>query len=365
MKKTLVALAVLAASGASFAQVSLSGEFAYGYSASTTGVSAAAAKAAKDAGKAAPEAATSSGGGLDTAQLVFSAKEDLGGGTSVAVTMKTDGTGGRTGSLNNDDQTIELKTRFASFKAGSWKPGNWLAGATGYAPWYGLDGKVLSGRSARDSMGLSVPIGPVTLSVTAYEPANLIGEDTGNAGTSEQQNTTFNAAYGTGGLSLSAGYVMFSNQNVTDPDTFKTVTSDTKSKSILRFGGKYDFGLAQIGAGMSIQSLGGGGTRTENLISVSAPLGALSLSAGYAINKLDVTADTKNSAGTVITKGSALQAGNGSRTGFMLGAQYNMSKRTYVIGNYGSWLGAAADSAGAAPNVDNSNVMALTLVHDF
>ena len=78
MKKTLVALAVLAASGASFAQVSLSGEFAYGYSATTD---AAGLK--------------KSGGGLDTAQLVFSAKEDLGGGTSVAVTMKTDGTGGR------------------------------------------------------------------------------------------------------------------------------------------------------------------------------------------------------------------------------------------------------------------------------
>ena len=348
MKKTLVALAVLAASGASFAQVGLSGEFAYGYSASTTGVSDAAAKAAKAAGKAAPEAATSSGGGLDTALLVFSAKEDLGGGTSVAVTMKTDGTGGRTGSLNNDDQTIELKTRFATFKAGSWKPGNWLAGATGYAPWYGLDGKVLSGRSARDSMGISAPIGPVTLSVTAYEPANLIGEDTGNAGTSEQQNTSFNAAYGTGGLGLSAGYVMYSNQNEGGKPT------DKRSKSVARFAGKYDFGPAQIGAGMSIQSLSDGGTRTENLISVStAPFGALSLSFGYAINKLDVSTT------------SALKDGNGSRTGFMLGAQYNMSKRTYVIGNYGSWLGAAADSAGAAPNVDNSNVMALTLVHDF
>lgn len=322
MKKTLVALAVLAASGASFAQVNLSGEFAYGYLATTN------AAGLKE-----------SGGGLDTAQLVFSAKEDLGGGSSVAVTMKTDGTGGRSDTLNNDDQTIELKTRFASFKAGSWKPGNWLAGSTGYAPWYGLDGRVLSARSTRDSIGVSAPIGPVTLSATAYEPAGLLGEGSGNAGPkSGQQSTTLNAAYGAGGLSLAAGYVLYSNQDATDSTT----------KGLYRFAGKYDFGVAQIGAGISVQSYGNEAKRTENLISVStAPFGALSLNFGYAMNKLDVP-DTK----------SPLIGEKGDRSGFMLGAQYNMSKRTYVIGNYGSWKQAAS-------NNDNSNLMALTLVHDF
>ena len=131
---------------------------------------------------------------------------------------------------------------------------------------------------------------------------------------------------------------MFSNQDATDSTT----------KSLYRFAGKYDFGVAQIGAGISMQSYGMEAKRTENLISVStAPFGALSLSFGYAMNKLDVP-ETK----------STLNGKKGDRSGFMLGAQYNMSKRTYVIGNYGSWKKAASDK-------DNSNVMALTLVHDF
>ena len=322
MKKTLVALAVLAASGASFAQVGLSGEFAYGYSATTDGAGL-----------------KTSGGGLNTAQLVFSAKEDLGGGNSVAVTMKTDGSSGRSASLNNDDQIIELQSRFATFKAGSWKPGNWLAGNTGYAPWEGLDGKVLSAGSTRDSMGLSVPIGPVKLSATLYEPAGLLGEGSGNAGPkSGQQNTTLNAAYGTGGLSLAAAYVMYSNPDATD----------STSKSQYRFAGKYDFGVAQIGAGITVLSYGMEAKRTENLISVStAPFGALSLSFGYAMNKLDVP-ETK----------STLYGTKGDLSGFMLEAKYNLSKRTYTVADYGSWKQAVNDK-------DNSNVMALRLVHDF
>jgi len=319
MKKTLVALAVLAASGASFAQVSLTGEFAYGYLATTSGAGA-----------------TSSGGGLDTALLVFGVKEDLGGGTSVAVTMKTDGTGGRSATLNNDDQLIEVKTSFASFKAGSWKPGNWLQGNTGYAGWYGLDGKVLGARSVYDSIGVSVPVGAVTLSATAYEPANALGEGSGNAGTSAQQNTTLGLSYAAGALGLSAGYVTYNNQDATD----------STSKSVTRVAAKYDFGVAAVGAGVAVQSLGDGGTNTQTLISVSAPIGALSVNAGWASNKMDVAST------------SSKFADNGTKTGYQLGLQYNLSKRTYGILNYGNWLNGVNDE-------QNSNLTALTLVHDF
>ena len=316
-------MAVLAASGASFAQVSLTGEFAYGYLATTSGTGA-----------------TASGGGLDTALLVFGVKEDLGGGTSVGVTMKTSAAGsGFDGGVTADDQYMEVKTSFANFKAGSTKPGNWLAGVTGYAPWYGLDGRVLSARGIYDSMSVSVPVGAVTLSATAYEPANTVGEGSGNAGTSAQQNTTLGVSYNAGALSLSAGYVTFNNQN-------NPVVTDASSKSVTRVGGNYDLGVAKIGAGLSVQSLGDGGTGTQTLISLSAPVGALSVNAAWASNKVDVAAT------------SAVAATNGTRTGYMLGAQYNMSKRTYAILNYGNWLAAQGDA-------QNSNLTALTLVHDF
>ncbi len=322
MKKTLVALAVLAASGASFAQVSLTGEFAYGYLATTNGAGA-----------------TQSGGGIDTGLLVFGVKEDLGGGTSVAVTMKTDSSSGRLGTIGNDDQTIEVKTNFASFKAGSWKPGNWLAGATGYAPWYGLDGRVLSARGSYDSIGVSVPVGALTLSATAYEPSGVIGEGTGNAaltGNAGQQNTTLGLGYNAGALSLSAGYVTYNNQTATD----------STAKSVTRVGGNYDLGVVKLGAGLAVKSLGDGGTDTQSLVTLSAPIGALSVNAAWASVKVDVAST------------STLAATNGTRTGYMLGAQYNMSKRTYAILNYGNWLAAQGDA-------QNSNLTALTLVHDF
>mgnify|MGYP000297081737 CR=1 FL=1 len=319
MKKTLVALAVLAASGASFAQVSLTGEFAYGYLATTSGTGA-----------------TASGGGLDTSLLTFGVKEDLGGGTSVAVTMKTDGTSGRSGTIANDDQMIDVKTSFASCKMASWKPGNWLQGNTGYAGWYGLDGRVLGARGIYDSIGVSVPVGPVTLSATAYEPNGLLGEGSGNAGTVLQQNTTLGLGYAAGALSLSAGYVTYANQNATD----------STSKSITRAAAKYDFGVAAIGAGVAVTSLAGDGTNTQTLVSLSAPIGALSVNAGWASNKTDVSAT------------STLAASNGTKTGYQLGLQYNLSKRTYGILNYGNWLNAVGDA-------QNSNLTALTLVHDF
>jgi hypothetical protein len=327
MKKTLVALAVLAASGASFAQVTLSGEFAYGYLATTSG-----------------SGATASGGGLDTAQLVFQAGEDLGGGNRVDVTFKTDGTGSRGGSLVNDDQIIALTTGLGKITAGSWKPGDWLQGVTGYAVWYGLDGRVLSGRTLRDSIGIAIPLGGgLTISATNYEPAAnpkieplyTLGEGSGNAGTSMQQSNVYTLNYKTGAASVSVGYVTYNN--ITDG-------SDATAKNVARIGGNYDFGVAKLGAGVSTVTYAGTATGTQSLVSLSVPLGAVSLNAGWAANNISSDA------------GSAQVAGN--RTGYMLGAQYNLSKRTYAILNYGSWQAAIGDS-------QNANLSALTLVHDF
>ena len=325
MKKTLVALAVLAASGASFAQVSLTGEFAYGYLATTSGAGA-----------------TASGGGIDTGLLVFGVKEDLGGGNSVVVTMKTDSSSGRTGSIGNDDQLIELKTGFANFKAGSWKPADWLTANTAGATWYGLDGRVLSARSARDSIGVSVPVGPVSISATAYEPANAVGEGSGNAGTSAQQSNVYGLGYNAGALSLSAGYVTYNNVNA---------LSDASNKSVARAAGTYDFGAAKVGAGVQVLTLGLGGTNTQSLVSLSAPIGAVTLNAEWVSNNQSVDAATAGQSGV--------------RTGYMLGAQYNMSKRTYAILNYGNWAGANGTGAASALDAQNSNLTALTLVHDF
>lgn len=317
-------MAAVAAAGSSFAQVTLSGEFAYGYSAVTTGTGS-----------------TASGGGLDTALLTFAAGEDLGGGNRVDITMKTDGSAGRGAALANDDQIIELTTSFAKFKAGSWRPGDWLTGVTGGATWYGLDDRVLSKRAYRDSIGVAIPFTKeLSLSATAYEPAGLLGEGSGNAGTSLPASNVYTLTYKTGPMSLSAGYVTYSNVGSTD----------TFANNVSRVGGNYDFGFAKIGAGMQVIKYAVSATNTQTLVTLSAPLGgSLSANAEWASNKTDADA------------GSSRSAENGTRSGYMVGLQYNLSKRTYGILNYGNWL----NSMNTVTDSQNSNLTALTLVHDF
>ena len=331
MKKTLVALAVLAASGASFAQVTLSGEFAYGFLATTDG-----------AGN------TASGLGIDTGLLVFSAKEDLGQGYMAEVTMKTDSSSGRSGTITNDDQTLALTTPVGKITMGSWRPGEYLSAISGRETWYGLDNRVTSARSTRDSIGIAIPVTKeISLSATYFEPAGLIGEGSGTAGTSAQQNTVYSASYRSG--KLVAGLSAITYNNVT--------SSDATLKGITRGGANYDFGFLKAGLGLQVANHGGGGTNTQTMVSFSAPLGPVSLNAAWASNNVDVSST------------SALSSLNGTRTGYMLGAQYNLSKRTYGILNYGSWLGTGAAVAGGAAGssygAQNNNLTALTLVHDF
>jgi hypothetical protein len=321
MKKTLVALAVLAASGASFAQVTLSGEFAYGFASKTDGAGS-----------------TTSGLGIDTGLLVFSAKEDLGQGYMAEVTMKTDSSGGRSAGITNDDQILALTTPVGKLTMGSWKPGEYLSAISGRDTWYGLDNRVTSARTLRDSIGFAAPIGGgFSLSATYYEPAGDVSEGTGTAGTSAQQSMVYSLGYSAGALKGGLSFVTYNNVGATD----------STNKSVTRGGLNYDFGVAKVGAGLQVTSLAGGGTNTQAMVSASAPIGSkVSVNAAWASNNVDVATT------------STVAAAAGIRTGYMLGAQYNMSKRTYTILNYGSWLAAIG-------NAQNSNLTALTLVHDF
>jgi hypothetical protein len=136
-------------------------------------------------------------------------------------------------------------------------------------------------------------------------------------------------------------------------------------------GGKVDLGVATIGAGLQIGKLGAGGTNTQTALSLSAPLpGNFSAQAVFGSNNID----SGTAQATVPT---------GRRTGYMLGVQYNFTKRTYAIVNAGSWTGQTAVSsayamstvtgviaqAAAANSVTNdtaaTSMYALTLVHDF
>jgi len=346
MKKTLIALAVLSVAGLASAQVSITGEAAWGFSSSTDS-----------------SGASKSGFGIDTAQLKFAASEDLGNGmkASANLSLNTGNFGGLGGGPTADDQSISLTTPLATIALLTTKSADWVSQASGAATWYGLDGKVLSARSARDQFAVILPLATgLTLTAAYAEPANVLGEGTGDVG---QNLYNFSVKYATGPATLQAAFLQYNNV---------TKTSDASTDTVTRLGGKVDLGVATIGAGLQIGKLGAGGTNTQTALSLSAPLpGNFSAQAVFGSNNID----SGTAQATVPT---------GRRSGYMLGLQYNFTKRTYGIVNAGSWTGQtaanssawtqsattgafsqAASGASVTNDAANTSMYALTLVHDF
>src|SRR3990167_310563 len=101
MKKTLIALAVLAASGASFAQATLSGNYTFGYKQTSGG-----------------GVAQMGGFGTDTAAIKIAATEDLGGGMAASAQV-TFANGNRGGAVAGEDAFVKLTGGFGALTFGS------------------------------------------------------------------------------------------------------------------------------------------------------------------------------------------------------------------------------------------------------
>ena len=326
MKKTMIALAAVAAVGAASAQVSITGEAAWGFLSTSDGAGASA-----------------SGFGIDTALLTFQAKEDLGNGISAAAKLQATTSAGIGGTAGIDDQSLTLSFPMATVSLLTYKPGDWVSGASGAATWYGLDGKVFSARQTRDAMAVTLPLAAgLSLTAAYLEPGNSLGEGAGSSGTTSQSVYNFGVKYATGPATLQAAFLQYTN-----------VTSlDSKTDTVTRLGANVDLGVAKIGGGLQIAKTGAGGTNTQTAMSVSAPLNAgLSAQAVYGMNNVDFAAT------------SALAGLNGRRSGYMLGLTYNLSKRTYAQLNSGTWRG--SNSTTFTIDSGDSSMYAVTLVHDF
>lgn len=109
--------------------------------------------------------------------------------------------------------------------------------------------------------------------------------------------------------------------------------------------GTYDFGVARVSA--QYQNVKAGDNRKDNEFSlgVSAPLGGFELSAGYARSK------AKDAAGATAAKGSA----------FALAATYALSKRTRL---YGGYLDGEIENA-AGTTTRDYRLYAMGIRHDF
>lgn len=345
MKKTLVALAALATTGA-FAQVTITGELVMGYSAYTKGGAT---------------TADNSGFGVDTSRVYFNASEDLGGGTKLDALMSIGGLdrSGESDPTNpgvtaGKNAFLKLTTDVGVLTLASAKPGDLSSGIAAVgASYYQFDkldiipnsDGLFYKRPNRDSIAFAVPVGPVTLSMTELE-AGADGLGIGAAGSSKQRTVAYQAGYKSGPIAANLYYGSFDNRDTTEA----TVKDQT------RLEGAYDFGMVKAGLGFQVTNSDGakGAKDTQTLLGLSAPLGNLKLGVNWGNRK---------------TEDYATVANNGTRSGYILGANYALSKRTSIIGNYARWdaasTGQTIGKTSAVGLANPSSSFALLLSHTF
>jgi len=307
MKKSLIALAVLAAAGAVSAQtVTLSGKLRFAYESTTTTT--------------AGTGATADVNGLRVTDGNFTlvAVEDLGGGMKMTASMDVQSRG-RTTAVAGRDASLTLSGGFGAVLIGAIEAGNGIIGLGGAgAPVYGLDNGVsLAAAGNVDILRYYTP------DMSGFKGYVSLIDSIGAAGAGGMQSTAatqdatqVGLTYGAGPVAVAADYTSFGLNAV-------AVGADNR----LRISGSYNLGVARVGLGYENRKT----TAVVNngshdwLIGVSAPLGATTVGLNYARRSVDgVDQDA---------------------SGLDLGVKYDLSKRTYVAFHY------QKDTAGAAAGV--------------
>ncbi len=304
MKKTLLALAVVAASGAAFAQsATLSGNYTFGYQSN------------KVAG------VKTAGFGTDTAAIKLVATEDLGGGLKATAQVSLGGMQ-RDGAGTGEDARLVLSGGFGSLLLGTVESDDGLSRAYAGAPVIGLDGKVHGGNANIDVVGYTSPqLAPgLTVGVSYVDrgTASGTGLAAGTTGAAAAQpSVTGNVQYKAGPIDARFDVTSWTRQGGAG-------VASAANKNRFRVSGNYNLGVAKVGLGYA--SLKRSTTNVTQLeAGVSAAFGATTVGAVYEQQKVGTT----------------------KASGFTVGAQYDLSKRTNVSAGYASWK---TSSAGAKNN---------------
>jgi len=294
MKKTLVALAVLAASGASFAQVALTGQIGFGIQTSSD-----------------KTGATAGGLGLSDSNLVFTASEDLGGGTKVTAQLKLDGMSRK--SVNGGDEFVSIAGGFGTVKMGLAEYdvdlpdqfGTFMGGTT-------LGGRNNYNDSERraDFVNYSTSFGAFGVSVQHMEAEAAQGIGAGGAGSKTQRLNTIAGSYAAGPLTVKADYSAYDNKDATIGNFYDNRTT---------LGGNYDLGVVKLGLGVQSMKYTVQGSALDTFVGVTVPVGALAVGVDFMNTKWS---DTGN---------------DGTSTSWGIQGVYSLSKLTNIRVRYASY----------------------------
>ena len=347
MKKTLIALAAVAAVGAASAQVSLTGSTTAYWTNVNDGSAA--------------------GLVLGGANILFSASEDMGGGWSASTKLNLDLDGGRDAKAYHGDRSISLAGPMGSLTMANTRSGG-TQGAAFVAPtnlwndFWGAGASILS-RSNVDALVLAVPVSKEFTVSAKYVEGACNTDATGATNTANNVTLTavgVKAAIGAcnntdgaapnGSASYVGGVKWASGPLTIIADVTSTALSDTLKGNYAAAGvtnprtqsyaatANYDAGFAKFGLGYDSPRRGKaeGTDQGAVLASFAAPLGASTVGLNYGLRD--------------------------GQSIIQLGAAYSLSKRTTLNASWGQYTNVATAAGAAVPALVES---AVSLSHSF
>lgn len=335
MKKSLIALAVLAASGASFAQSSVT---LYGIADVWFG---------RTTASGAPTQTVLNSGGVSGSRFGFKGSEDLGGGLKANFLLEQgfsiDSGATAAGQAFSRQSYVGFSGGFGEVKLGKmWTAYDDISGATN-----AVFDSVLSAQNnvwlstnyqANPNNGLyyvSPSMGGFSAAVSyALGENKTAAVDAGSV-------VAFNVKYEGGPV-----YVGLAHQR-------EKATDNSEAGKFTRLNGSYDLGVAKLLAGYG---------RVSGVPLVGAPTAATS---NFSTSEWTLGADFPVSGALTLSAGIARSSdnaakGDATRKGYGLGAAYAMSKRTTVYGGYQS---ANVAKPGVADT--DTTTLAVGLKHSF
>jgi hypothetical protein len=315
MKKSLIALAALAAFGTASAQstVTISGNLAAGFAGDTT------------------NAGVKTGGyGIDTANITLSVSEDLGGGLKAFGSMSIENFSEDV-PTNGNGVTLGVSGGFGTVAFSS-------AEAADFLPIDGLTAQ--SNGSDADRITYTTPkISGFTFSLShqdAIDAGNAVVASISSVGMLAPPEIDADARGTTSALTAAVNYSV----GALTVDAFYADFNHTTIASRIGLRAAYDLGVAKITYGtMKHKLIASGSDTTENGLTIAAPLGPVTASYSYATAKL----------GT-----------NDTRTGNALTISYPLSKRSSIV-----LYSEQHDTAGATAYSSQVKEYSLLLKHTF
>jgi predicted porin len=344
MKKTLIALAAVAATSAAFAQssVTLFGVVDLNIRNEKLGTAKAVTTMSKD--------------GISSSRLGFRGTEDLGGGMSAGFWLEgaIDADTGGTAINFQRRSTVSLMGGFGEVRLGRDFTPTFM-NHTVYDP-FGTNGVASSTNTFGAIAGLASATTVRSNNTVAYFTPNTLGGFFGqlqygiketNADSSASDYLGVRVGYNAGPLSVALA--------TAQEGTGGTPYSLNKNPSRTNIGASYDFGVAKPMLQYTTAKQDGVGKMSSLLLGVTAPLGGGVLKASYV---------------TTGVKGFGFDLGDAKQFG--IGYDYNLSKRTAVYGTYatrsvdaGFALIPGATGVAATAGIQKSRAFEVGVRHSF